>query len=275
MRKILFIGLVSLAFAPAGTEEDIFVIGNSREKIEFILQCFPKMYGNLNYEKQIVPLTEFFLQTPYMYSLSPVPDSKILVDVESVDCVTFVENILSVFYALAHEKSFDTYINYLMRIRYYNGDFGTINNRIHYFSEALHEMQRTGMGKDALEGIGYPYHKKINYMTANSAKYSVDDWERIHLIEQWMSRVPQNYLQKENIDEYLKIAHSGDVIGFTTTVSGLDVSHCGIAIVKDDGVYLAHASSKFGKVILHQKLKDYLNERTSLTGILVTRPLFN
>ncbi len=68
--------------------------------------------------------------------------------------------------------------------------------------------------------------------------------------------------------------HDGDIVGITTSIEGLDISHVGILVKKSGRIHLLHASSRFGKVILSEEtLEDYLANNKSATGIMVARPL--
>ena len=45
-------------------------------------------------------------------------------------------------------------------------------------------------------------------------------------------------------DEVIARLRTGDYVGMYADIDGLDVTHTGIIIKKDDGIYLRHASSK-------------------------------
>jgi hypothetical protein len=71
-------------------------------------------------------------------------------------------------------------------------------------------------------------------------------------------------------DEILAKLHTGDYIGIYTEIDGLDVSHTGIVIIKDDGVYLRHASSKKNnQKVVDENLIEYVQ---NVPGIVVYRP---
>jgi hypothetical protein len=61
------------------------------------------------------------------------------------------------------------------------------------------------------------------------------------------------------------------VIGFVTTVSGLDVSHTAL-FVRDKGkATFLHASTKGAVMLEPTGLMGYLSARKSIAGILVAR----
>jgi hypothetical protein len=67
---------------------------------------------------------------------------------------------------------------------------------------------------------------------------------------------------------------NGDIIALTTSITGLDITHTGIAIrAKDGRIHLLHASSS-GKVEVSElPLVEYLKKIKKNTGIMVARPL--
>jgi hypothetical protein len=67
---------------------------------------------------------------------------------------------------------------------------------------------------------------------------------------------------------------SGDIIGITTNITGLDISHTGIAIRMDDGrIHLMHAPNIGFKVQITDKpLSNYILGNKKQTGIIVLRP---
>ena len=65
--------------------------------------------------------------------------------------------------------------------------------------------------------------------------------------------------------------HSGDVVLFTTSKSGLDVSHMGFIIMEGGKAMLLHASQKQGKVCIDKlPLAEYVARHRS-EGIRIVR----
>lgn len=82
------------------------------------------------------------------------------------------------------------------------------------------------------------------------------------------------YMPKKKLSEYEHLLHDGDIIGITTTMPGMDISHVIIAIRQDGRIHLLNASSKHKKVLISKEtLEQYLNTYKSITGIMVARPL--
>jgi len=78
------------------------------------------------------------------------------------------------------------------------------------------------------------------------------------------------YIPTERIDgSVLDSLKSGDYIGIYTDKPGLDVSHTGIIIKKDDKTYIRHASSRARNMkVVDEELLSYLSHAP---GIVVYR----
>jgi len=71
-------------------------------------------------------------------------------------------------------------------------------------------------------------------------------------------------------DDLLNKLHTGDYVGIYTDIEGLDVTHTGIIIKKDDGVYLRHASSKKkNQKVVDEDFKEYVQ---NTPGMVIFRP---
>lgn len=92
--------------------------------------------------------------------------------------------------------------------------------------------------------------------------------------EKELTKSEMYYIPTEKIESLKHLLKDGDIIGITTNVDGLDITHVGILVFKGDELHFMHASSKAEKVILSEEtLYHYLSNRKSATGIMVARPL--
>ena len=89
-----------------------------------------------------------------------------------------------------------------------------------------------------------------------------------------MSQYSYTVFDKDKIHDYAQIAKNGDLVGLVTTVNGLDVSHCGVITIREGKVYMTHASSVRKQLVIAQDLVEYLSKRTTVSGIVVFRPVF-
>lgn len=291
MKRLLPLALFAAFFllvtpARAGEDDDViqqcYVVGKSRKLVTGLLE---KVQQNWCYEDFFLTYLPEFEGVPYGGGAAGAPANKTLVNTQQMDCVTFVENFLAM--AIAAEETrrkkdqfsanqlFARYVQHLNRVRYYGGKPGSWENRIHYFTDAMRLLTE----KDVLEDVGryngVPFTKQINYISSNRHKFNFSDWNRVLNIEREMSNADRYYYPLDSLHRYAPIARNGDIVALTTTVEGLDVSHCGYITVKNDRLMFSHASSVHKKIVLEVDFEDYLDTRTTITGIMVFRPSFS
>ncbi|MCS7084832.1 MAG: DUF1460 domain-containing protein [Bacteroidia bacterium] len=213
---------------------------------------------------------------------------KTLVNVEQMDCVTFIENVLALAWTAkdfalrpADDPTlFNAFVERLNRVRYYEGVNCRWDDRIYYFTDALRQLEDTGLLSDLARINGEPFVKRMEYLSKNPKKFSgIEDWDKVKRVEREMSARRRYYYPLAELDRYARLARTGDVVALATDVEGLDVSHCGFVHVDEsrqgaEKLYFTHASSVKKKVVYRQNLCDYLSTRTSITGIFVYRPVF-
>lgn len=208
-------------------------------------------------------------------------DETLVVRTDSLDCTTYVENVLALYLASAKQNpEYRDYIESLTRIRYRDGKIHGYTSRLHYFSDWVEDNQNKGILKELTthfehETIACP----LNYMTEHSHLYKqLKDNDSLlsvmrHIEQRW-SEYEMPYVPKKLLDlpaSEIKIK-DGDILALTTSIDGLDVVHLGFAIWIDDSLHLLHASSLQKKVILDDvPLYDYLKGRSKHTGIRVIR----
>lgn len=208
-------------------------------------------------------------------------DETLVVRTDSLDCTTFVENVLALYLASAKQNpEYRDYIESLTRIRYRDGKIHGYTSRLHYFSDWVEDNQNKGILKELTthfehETIACP----LNYMTEHSHLYKqLKDNDSLlsvmrHIEQRW-SEYEMPYVPKKLLDlpaSEIKIK-DGDILALTTSIDGLDVVHLGFAIWIDDSLHLLHASSLQKKVILDDvPLYDYLKGKSKHTGIRVIR----
>lgn len=229
----------------------------------------------------IEKLALYFKDVPYGSPAGKgARQNKLVVGFEKFNCVTFVETILAISRCVRDKKTtFRDFARELSGIRYRNGKMGGYTSRLHYFSEWIYDNEARKIVSD-LSGVidTVPYTKKISYMTANKRKYrKLKDkklFAEMRELEKQLSSRRRHYLPKEGFDKYKISLKNGDIISFTTSITGLDVTHTGFAIWAGDEIYLLHASSQYHKVMLSKTpLKEYMAAKKKNTGILVARPL--
>lgn len=230
----------------------------------------------------IVAVGKSFLDTPYVEKTLEVGETETLVvNLQGLDCTTFVENVLAFGTMLkSKQDSFEDFTKTLETIRYRDGDLKGYPSRLHYFTEWIRNNEEKGLVKDITSDLGgIELNKPINFMGTHRSLYPfLSDDTNFAIIQQAEKELAKEnlcYLPQDRIKSKEQQIQSGDIIALATSIKGLDVTHTGIAIHQPDGrLHLLHASSKNGKVeITQEPLVDYLKNIKSNIGIIVARPV--
>ena len=217
------------------------------------------------------------LGQPYVAgTLDELPNEKLCVYLTRTDCILFVETCLGLVQtARRNTVSFEHFVSELQESRYRNGVYSRYEDRLHYTTEWARQGVARGVLEDMTEALGgVRYDHPVHYMSMHPDAYPrMTDVEAIKAVEDSINAVPSTYIPKNRLKEALKGIRNGDIILFTTTVDGLDVSHCAIAKVDaGEPVRFIHASTAAKKVILEPRtLEEYVTGRKAVTGIQVFR----
>jgi hypothetical protein len=249
-------------------------------------QIFEKILQQFSTEKNtpiadlMVKVGTFFKETPYVaHTLEIVPE-QLVVNLRELDCTTFAESVLAIARTIKSKTpSFEQFAHELQNIRYRNGKIDGYTTRIHYFSDWIFENNKRNFIKDVSEEIAkIPYPLEVNFMSSHPASYiQLKDSMLIPVIakqEKEISARQMFYIPEGNLAEFEHLFMVGDIVGFTTNVKGLDISHVAILQRVAGSVHILHASSTAKKVILSEEtLEEFLKSSKSVTGIMVARPL--
>jgi len=229
--------------------------------------------------KTMVTIGKTFLGTPYVAkTLELGTKESLVINLQGLDCTTFVENVLAFTLLLKNEKSsFKDFTKTLETIRYKNGKLDGYASRLHYFSEWIANNESKGLLKDITKAIGgKEITKSINFMSTHRDLYPFlnDDsnFEKIKASENYLNEQAICILPQDDIETNEHLIQSGDIIALTTSIKGLDITHTGIATREKDGrIHLLHASTVGEVVVSKLPLVDYLRKVESNTGIMVAR----
>ena len=225
---------------------------------------------------QMVRAANALLGQPYVAgTLEELPQEKLCVYLTRTDCILFVETCLGLVRTAKQEGDFETLASELLQSRYRDGVCNRYEDRLHYTTEWARQGVARGVLEDMTEALGgVRYDHPVHYMSMHPDAYPrMTDVEAIKAAEDSINAVPSTYIPKNRLKEALKGIRNGDIILFTTTVDGLDVSHCAIAKVgAGKPVRFIHASTGAMKVILEPRtLEEYVMGRKAVTGIQVYR----
>jgi hypothetical protein len=237
-----------------------------------------------------VRVGELAAGTPYVpYSLeeylrnggSPLQEP-LTISLAHFDCVTLVESCLAVA-RLARSDEAPTWKRFgqeIERMRYRGGKRTDYASRLHYFSEWISDGEKRGLVKNLGQELGAGEDKRpLRFMTEHRQEYPAlandSMFDDIEEIERRISRTPRQVVAVERIPQVAPRIATGDVLGFATRISGLDVTHTAFAYRDKEGTLrVLHAPLSGGVVeITRATLPEYVAAIRRATGILVARPI--
>ncbi|MDE6377541.1 MAG: DUF1460 domain-containing protein, partial [Duncaniella sp.] len=220
--------------------------------------------------------------TPYAAGTLESSPEILTVNLDGMDCTTFVETVTALAMTLEERRTaWQDFVYNLGQIRYRQGRPDGYASRLHYMSDWIVDNTHRGLLTEITDRLpGWSHQvKTLDYMSRHRSAYPAlaDDetFEKIKSVEVGFRshRFPllrSSLMQTKKGESLLK---EGDILMFTTKTDGLDVSHTGIATIHPDGrVHLIHASSTAGKVIDDPlPLTDYLRKNHNINGVRVVR----
>jgi hypothetical protein len=227
----------------------------------------------------MIKVGTFFKETTYVAQTLETEPEQLVVNLREFDCNTFIESVLAISRTIKSKNpTFEQFTGELQNMRYRNGQINGYSSRIHYFSDWIYENSKKKLVQDISEEIAKtPYPLQINFMSTHPESYiQLRDSGLIPLIanqEKEISSRKMFYIPEEKLAGVEHLLNDGDIVGITTGIKGLDISHVGILARKEGRIHLMHASTSAMKVILSDEtLEDYLMNSKSATGIMVARP---
>ncbi len=234
-----------------------------------------------DFGRTMVAVGKTFSGTPYVAKTLEVGEVETLVvNLQGLDCTTFVENVLAFGILLKNgQNNFDDFTQALETIRYKDGQLEGYASRLHYFSEWIANNEKKGLLKDITAEIGgIEITKDINFMSTHRDLYPFlkdeGNFKKIQASENYLNDQSICVLPQDQIESNEHLIESGDIIALATSIDGLDVTHTGIATREKDGrIHLLHASTGSMEVeVTKLPLSDYLKKVKKNTGIMVARP---
>ena len=214
-------------------------------------------------------------------TLEKVPE-QLVVSLTQTDCILFVESCLAM--ALNAKKGIfhpDSLCATIQSLRYRNGKVDGYASRIHYTSEWIRQGEARGIFReitDVLSGDNLS-GQRFSYMSEHSDAYrqlkgNPAEVARIAEMEASLNQHTDYFvIPKEAVSKMEHLLKDGDILGFNSTVKGLDIAHVALVYHKENGqVGFIHASQADGKVVIDEKsIADYVNSRKSNNGIRIVR----
>ncbi len=231
----------------------------------------------------MVETARFFLDVPYVAATLEKDPEQLVVNLHELDCMTLVETTTALVMALRDTvPSYEDFKNHLQSNRYRNGQIQDYTDRLHYTSDWIYENQKRGVVKDVTREIGgVPHVFNLSYMSAHADSYPAlkNNPERVARIaakeKEIASRNCYGFIDQNQIDSLASGIQAGDIVGFISTVNGLDIAHVGIVDWINDKLTFIHASSTEKKVIQNSEpMSDYVKSIKRNSGVVIIRPQF-
>lgn len=280
---VFYFLLASCTFK-GNVEAEKFKIVSTGEDKEILEQIFELFAEETNSPTSVlmVKLGTYFMETPYMaHTLEKEGEEKLVVNLLGLDCTTLVENCLALAKTIqSDEHTFEQFTKELKNVRYRSGKIEGYPSRLHYTTDWIFDNQQKKLVRNLSKEIGAThYPKEINFMSTHPDSYRQlkDSSHLVEIIAQKENDINSRqhfYIPEEKLAEVENQLMDGDIVGITTSIDGLDISHMGILVRKAGRIHLLHASSSAEKVVLSEEtLEEYLMSSKSATGIMVARPL--
>lgn len=248
-----------------------------------VAETYFRLATNNSIDNEIVRAALTFLETPYAGgTLERSEKEELIVNLHEVDCMTLVEYCLSLSRTVQlPSPDWESFERELRQIRYRNGIINGYVSRLHYSTDWIFDNTGKGIFEDVTYALGgRKFKADVHYMSENYEKYphladDPDAVQQIALIEKQINARNIYYcIPKKEIAQNQSKIKNGDIICFTTSISGLDISHLAIAYWNKRQLTFIHASSTAKKVIINpESLIDYCNAIRTCTGIMVLRPV--
>lgn len=222
--------------------------------------------------------------TPYVGSTLELYDDREVCSINllGLDCVTFYENVLAFARMLklgSHDQQ--SMLQQVTFTRYRSGTLTDYRSRLHYTSDWFYDNEQKGVVKVITKNLpgAERFDKRVNFMSTHPQSYRQ---MRAHpafvpLIaasEEEINKREKYYLPTSRVHDAASFLQTGDIVGITTSIDGLDCSHTGLCYRDENGkLRLLHASSVKKEVTLDDELGLYLANGATHTGIMVARPL--
>ena len=237
--------------------------------------------GHSSPEQRVAYVAKKFLDTPYIAGTLEGEPEQLTVNVDEVDCTTFIDNVAALAFTLGEGRtSWRDFVYNLQRMRYSGGEVNGYASRLHYISAWILDNAHRGNLKEATNNFPEAEYavKSLDFISAHKDKYPAladsTNLAGIKNLEFGYRNHRYPYIKAARVGSKSVTAQlrEGDIVAITTKTPGLDVQHMGIIIISDGVPHLLHASSSAGKVTLERApLADYFRKNRSATGIRIIR----
>ncbi len=251
-------------------------------RLDALLREACAMESDTGAQGRVARIARMFEGVPYKAGTLEIAPEGIVVNLDSMDCTTFVETVAALAVTADERRdSWQDFVHNLGMLRYRGGKVDGYSSRLHYFSDWILDNSHRGNVVDVTgrmpDQAAYQV-KTIDFMSRHRDLYPAlkDDaeYERLKNAEIGYRNHRFPYIKSGSFFRKSVAAglREGDIVALVSRKSGLDVSHVGIIVLVDGNPHLLHASSRHGKVLVDPlPLAEYLKKSRDALGIRVIR----
>ncbi|RYG45215.1 DUF1460 domain-containing protein [bacterium] len=220
------------------------------------------------------------LGTPYVGGTLERPDGRELctVDLEGLDCVTLFETSLGFARMLSTKDwSPESLAACVERTRYRRGKRAGYLSRLHYTLDWFADNEEKGVVSILTPRLpgATRFDKRLTFMSDHPKSYPAlrpGDREKLRRLEELATGKGFQCVPLASVAGIESALQTGDIVGWATSVEGLDIAHTGLILRDRTGPRFLHASSRAKKVILDERVSHYAAGK-NIVGLVVARPV--
>ena len=267
-----------------GRERDPRVFAGEKTFEQLLTLARERAWSDLPIGERVGAVGMALRQTPYVNATLELYDDREVcsVDFRGLDCVTFLETGLAFARMLRRGgRTPEALLAEVTFTRYRRGQLTDYASRLHYLSDWFFDDQAKRVVRlitPELPGAARST-KQVSLMSTHPEAYrqlkaNPDLVRKIARVEAEINAREMQYLPKAKVAAAQPRLRTGDIVGVTTTIAGLDCGHSGLCYRDEGGVLrLLHGSTTRNAVILDEDLATYLASVPTHSGIMVARPL--
>ena len=222
-----------------------------------------------------------FIGTPYVAHTLEGEKELLTVNMDELDCTTFVDVALAMAYTVGeHRTSWQDFLFNLQRMRYRNGEIDGYASRLHYNCDwAIDNIHRGNITDVTSNFSKCKYQvRSINFMSGHRDSYAAladsASYARVRDIENGYRNHRFPYIKTVDLasKEINSRLREGDILAFVSKLKDLDVTHMGIVVKENGETRVLHASMTNGKVeITDVTLAEFVKRNRNWIGVRIYR----
>jgi len=285
-RALLGAGVLAIARPDRGSgrEGDSSVVTGQETFARLVTQAREHAWADRPIGERIGAVGMALRDTPYADgTLELYEDREVCsVNLRGLDCVTFFESALAFARMLRRGgRTPEALLAEVTLTRYRRGQLTDYASRLHYMSDWFVDNEDKRVVRLITRDLpgAARVTRRVSFMSAHPNAYrqlkaNPDLVQKIRRAEADINAREMHYLPKEKVGAARPLLMTGDIVGITTTIDGLDCAHAGLCYRDANGALrLLHASTTRKAVTLDEDLATYLAGVSTHTGIMVARPL--